>query len=342
MTANPLTGVIAEESIKRLYSFGLGIKDWTQIKVAAGGGSGYRYLNYSGDTLVATQIGPQPASTLEPGGLILGVTSDRSFGEEQMNLIRGTCLGDGSLRMVSRSKATLRIGHGVQQKDYMQWKHKSLSPYVSTITKAGNGLGFDSYASATLAELRQHLYDSDNNRVITHEYASQLTLPSIAAWFMDDGNLAGSYINHGNGKSTIYCFAIKEMSHRLILADTLEKLCGARPTLCKRGFIFSGDRNRVFQESIAPYVLKSMNYKIVPKFRKPFAWEFPVSKSSKDGTLKVNPMEIVSIKPMAKNRMGRAFSFEIPSGNPALLDYILVYGGENQADLLSINLTTNP
>jgi len=327
LVANISDCKVESEKVVCLYSTGVGIKEWTQVKISAEGGSGYRYLNFAGDTIVATPAGKKYASELSLGDSVFGVISDVQFSEEQMELVRGTCLGDGSLRQVSNGKAMLRIGHGLKQAPYMAWKHSSLSPLSKRIVKMGNGNGFDTYASAQLSELKTHLYYG-KNRIVTPDYARGLTARSIAAWFLDDGNLSGSYSRWGNGKSVIACFAIKDYSHKVILADAIERTCGAKPTLCKAGFMFSGDTNRSFQEAIAPYIHPSMQYKIVPRFQRPFDWNIQPESNQLIKHLRLVPLQVAGVRPMAQNRMTKGFSFKVPSGNPALLDYIAVYGEE--------------
>ena len=43
----------------------------------------------------------------------------------------GSILGDGSLRYVSgQNNVRFRVGHGVEQREYCEWKHEMLAPFA--------------------------------------------------------------------------------------------------------------------------------------------------------------------------------------------------------------------
>src|SRR5262245_49738651 len=111
----------------------------------------------------------------------------------------GSILGDGSLRFASDHNVHFRVGHGIEQQAYCEWKHEMLAPFANKMAPTGNGIGFDTIPMNQLAWLHEAVYAHDGSRVATDELVDQLDERAIAAWYCDDGNLSGHYARWGSG-----------------------------------------------------------------------------------------------------------------------------------------------
>lgn len=110
----------------------------------------------------------------------------------QKSLVIGTLLGDGYLRMFSgRKDALLEINHSFHQRDYVDWKYKTLQNVAGAVPKLRNGNGtrkayrFYTKQLPELTTLWKSFYKK-GVKVISND----LTLDPmvIAVWFMDDGS----------------------------------------------------------------------------------------------------------------------------------------------------------
>ena len=194
-----------------------------------------------------------------------------ALSDDQMKLILGSLLGDGSLRYASAHNAAFRVGHGERQREYVEWKHSMLAPFANGIAPTGNGIGFDTIPMRQLAVLRDAVYTAEGRKTLTVTSSAQLDERAFAAWYCDDGTFGGSYKRWGHGKPTI-CVAGLAREDRERVADRCEELGMGRPTLSGHNLLCSGKRAQKFHERIAPYVHPSLDYKLHPALRGRFAW----------------------------------------------------------------------
>ena len=75
--------------------------------------------------------------------------------DDQLKLMLGSILGDGSLRYASEHNAHFRVGHGLKQRAYCEWKHEMLAPFANKMAPTGNGIGFDTIPMNQLAWLHE-------------------------------------------------------------------------------------------------------------------------------------------------------------------------------------------
>jgi recombination protein RecA len=274
MSMDPHTGNISPRRVVEWYDNGEA-DEWLQFEVEAGAGSGKRKFACTPNHVIFTPDGERQAWEIEEGDEVLVAVKQYALSEDQMKLIVGSLLGDGSLRYASTHNAAFRVGHGQRQREYCEWKQAMLSPYAHKIGRTGNGFGFDTIPMRQLATLRDAVYAADGRKSLTRELLSQLDERSLAAWFCDDGTFGGNYKRWGHGKATI-CVAGLSSEDRELVAGRCEELGMGRPTLSGKNLLFSGERTRRFQERIAPYVHPSLDYKLHPDLRGQFAWDAPV------------------------------------------------------------------
>ncbi|MCC6946076.1 MAG: recombinase RecA, partial [Thermomicrobiales bacterium] len=271
MSMDPQTGEISPRRIVEYYDNGPTDEFW-QFEVEAGGGSGRRKFACTPNHVIFTPEGERQAWEIEEGDEVLVATKQYALSDDQMKLIMGSLLGDGSLRYASTHNAHFRVGHGEAQRAYCEWKQQMLSPFANKLGRTGNGMGFDTIPMRQLAELRDAVYTSEGRKTVTTELLSQLDERSIAAWYCDDGTFGGSYKRWGHGKPTL-CVAGLSAEDRLRVAERCEQLGMGRPTLSGNNLLWSGKRARMFHERIAPFVHPSLDYKLHPDFRGRFAWD---------------------------------------------------------------------
>jgi recombination protein RecA len=270
LSMDQTTGEISARRIVEWYDNGE-TDDWLQFEIEAGGGSGKRKFACTPNHLIFTPEGERHAFEIEEGDEVLVAAKQYALSEDQMKLIMGSLLGDGSLRYASDHNAAFRVGHGERQREYCEWKQRMLAPFAHKIGRTGNGIGFDTIPMRQLAQLRDTVYAAEGRRTAPESLVQELDERAIAAWYCDDGTFGGSYARWGHGKASI-CVAGFSPEDRARLAARCEQLGMGRPTLSGQNLLFSGDRAHRFHEKIAPYVHPSLDYKLHPSKRGRFAW----------------------------------------------------------------------
>ncbi|MDQ3644838.1 MAG: hypothetical protein M3356_04930 [Actinomycetota bacterium] len=332
MSMDPETGEISPKKIVDYYNNGE-TDEWLQFEVAAAGGSGVRKFACTPNHLIFTPDGEKHAEDIGKGDGVLTAVKQYDLREDQLKLMLGSILGDGSLRFASDHNAHFRVGHGVAQSEYFEWKHEMLAPFANKIASTGsNGVGFDTIPMNQLAWLHEAVYSNDGGRVVTDELIEQLDERAIAAWYCDDGCFSGHYKRWGHGKAQIYNTTLSQADKEK-LADRCEALGMGRPTVTYRELLFSGERTLQFQEKIAPYVHPSMDYKLHPDLRGRFGWHPDTSDAHLNGTrlksrtsLKAVPMKVLRKyrKPATPRKRDR-FDLQIEGNHTYLVDHVVVH-----------------
>jgi recombination protein RecA len=331
MSMDPETGQISLRKVVEYYNNGE-TDEWLQFEVAAAGGSGKRKFACTPNHLIFTPDGEKSAAEIEEGDEVLTAVKQYDVREDQMKLILGSILGDGSLRFASDHNASFRVGHGEQQREYCEWKHEMLAPFANKIGATGNGIGFDTIPMHQLAAVHEGVYTESGARTVSDELIRELDERAVAAWYCDDGSFSGSYKRWGHGKAVIYNKSLsREDKERL--AARLEELGMGRPTVRDRELMFSGERTRQFQEKIAPYVHPSMDYKLHPELRGRFGWHPDTSDAHLNGTrlasrtsMKAVPMRVLRKyeKPATPRKRDR-FDLQVEGNHTYLVDHVVVH-----------------
>jgi recombination protein RecA len=282
--------------------------------------------------VIFTPQGERQACEIEEGDEVLVATKQYALSDDQMKLIMGSLLGDGSMRYVSAHNAAFRIGHGDRQLAYCEWKQQMLAPFAHGIGRTGNGIGFDTIPMRQLAALRDAVYATSGRKSVTPELVTQLDERAIAAWYCDDGTFGGNYRRWGHGKATI-CVAGLSHDDRELVAARCEELGMGRPTLSGHNLLFSGERTRLFHEKIAPYVHPSMDYKLHPALRGRFAW----SAVAPGPDLRTGLAERTSLRPTAMKVLRKyrkpagqrcrthRYDLQIEGNHTYLVDHVVVH-----------------
>jgi len=296
-----------------------------------GGASGRRKFAATENHMIFTPKGERPAGELNVGDEVLVCVEDYALTDDQIQLLLGGSLGDGSLRKVSTHRAMFRVGHAARQEEYLRWKSWMLEPFSSPIRPTGRGTGFDTLAMPALAELREALYGVEGERQVTTAVLNQLDARGLAVWYGDDGSFGGSYARYGKGKAVLYNKSLSGES-RVRVAEFLERLGVGRPRDDGRGFWFSSEQTERLHATIAPYVHPSLEYKLHPTQRGRYAWKPDTSDAHLNGTrlasrkrLRAVPAQIVKRYLKPSTRSTHRFDIEVEGNHTYLADGVVVH-----------------
>ncbi|MEW5990784.1 MAG: recombinase RecA [Chloroflexota bacterium] len=333
LSMDPATGRVEPRRIVSYFRNGRTDR-WLAFEVAAAGGSGRRKFTCTPNHLILTPRGERPAGEIDEGDEVLVAVKHYGMTPDQEQLVLGGVLGDGALRRVSEHGVAFRVGHGVRQRDYLDWKHEFLAPFSRKVGPAGVGLGFDTIPMYQLGWVHDAVYGTTGGgkQAVTTGLIQRLDERAIAVWYADDGTYSGNHARWGHGKAEISAKSLSR-EHREMLAVRCEELGMGRPTVTEGGLLFSGDRTARFHERIAPYVHPNVGYKLHPRFRDLFEWQPDMSDAHLNGTrlrsrtsLRPVPMRVTHkiAKPAAPRRRTR-FDLEIEGNHTYLADHVVVH-----------------
>jgi recombination protein RecA len=228
------------------------------------------------------------ANELKQGDMI-SVNQPYYLNEDQKQVVYGSLLGDGNLRCRTYGNTTLRICHGINQKEYCQWKESIFNNIFGSHSEDENRYYFETKPILELTEFKDYKIGKKPrlSYQILDEISSNLNELGLAIWYMDDGTYGGHHEKWGSGKSSIYCIKYKDKEKMLPFFHKYD----LHPTITDKAFVFNAVDTLKLHQLICRFVPPSMSYKIHPKFRDLFDYEIkidsPVYKSVEN--------EIVSI-----------------------------------------------
>ncbi|MGH7318324.1 MAG: recombinase RecA, partial [Candidatus Rokuibacteriota bacterium] len=188
LSYDPATGGIVPRRIVNWFDNGRTDR-FLQFEVE-GGRSGRRRFAATENHVTFTPRGEVRAGDLEIGDEVLVGVEDYVLSDDQIQVLLGGGLGDGSLRKAGAHTACFRVGHGPAQKDYLQWKHEMLAPFAHAVAPTGNGIGFDTIPMRQLEPIHEGIYAMGGGRTVSDELIEQLDERAIAAWYCDDGSFS--------------------------------------------------------------------------------------------------------------------------------------------------------
>ena len=305
-----------------------------QFSVAKSGKNGLAQFAATENHLVRTPGGWRQAGELIPGDRVM-VAEQQRLGEQQLQLILGSLMGDGNLspNRRGRSGTRFRMGHGAKQAAYLDWKVSLLGniPYART-TNAKGSVFADFTPLPELSELHDAVYFGDGQKHLSWDYLKSLTPLALAVWYMDDGGftLRSKGVQErtagGTGRVEICVEAMSLGSRdRLMcyLRDTYRldvklQYRGARKVSVLQ---FSTSASEKFQKLVAPYVHPSMEYKLLPRFR----GKFRVEQEFTPATLRMVPARILDIHVKPPLRSMNRFDIEVEGSHNYFVDGVMVH-----------------
>ena len=117
-----------------------------------------------------------------------------SLSDKQKSLIVGSLLGDEHLGLTTAGYC-FRVNHGLQQRDYVNWKYEILKDFVRTPPKqCGGTYHFRTITHPAITAYRNFFYCGKQKRIDLGLLQKEFTPFSFAVWLMDDGAIDGRQI----------------------------------------------------------------------------------------------------------------------------------------------------
>jgi recombination protein RecA len=305
-----------------------------QFTVAKSGGNGKAQFAATENHLVRTPGGWRPAGELISGDRVV-IAEPRRLSSQQVQLILGSLMGDGSLSPNTRGRSgtRFRMGHGAKQATYLDWKVEMLGniPCARSINAKG-AVFADIHPLPELAELREAVYFGDGKKHLTWEYLKALTPLALAVWYMDDGcfTLRSKGVQErtkgGTGRIEI-CVEAMSPGSRERLVQYLRDSRGLDVQLVQMGAArkgvlrFTTSGTEKFQRLVAPYVHPSMEYKLLPRFRGRFA----VQPEFTPPEVGLTPARILDIHVKPPTRSMNRFDIEVEGSHSYFVDGVMVH-----------------
>ena len=302
--------------------------------VEKSGGNGRSQFAATENHLIRTPGGWREAGELMPGDRVM-VAEPVRLSEQQWQVVLGSLMGDGSLSPNRRDRhgVRFRLGHGAQQRDYLEWKVSLLGNIGCSRREDGRGAVFADFTPLPeLSELQRSVYLGDGMKTLSWEYLKALTPLALAIWFMDDGSFTvrstglQERIAGGSGRVQFCIEAMTPGSRdRLVeyLRDTYGFAVSWRPsgTAGKAVLTFDTASSRRFLDFVAPYVHPSMDYKLLPGQR----GRCGVEPQFVEPTTRPAPARVLDVHVKPKTRSMHRFDIEVEGSHNYFVDGVLVH-----------------
>jgi len=333
LSYDPESGRIIPRRIVNWFNNGR-TEQFLQFTVAKSGGNGKAQFAATENHLVRTPGGWREAGELIPGDRVALAEPWRLSGQ-QMELILGALMGDGSLspNPRGRSGTRFRMGHGAKQAAYLDWKVSLLGNVGCTLSSNAKGAVFaDLTPLPELAELREAVYFGDGKKHLSWEYLKALTPFALAVWYMDDGCFTvrskgvQERTQGGTGRIEI-CVQAMSPGSRERLADYLRDTHQLDVKVVTRGsrsqaiLQFTTAASEKFQKLVAPYIHPSMEYKLLPRFR----GQFRVEPEFIPAEMRLVPARILDIHVKPPTKSMNRFDIEVEGSHNYFVDGVMVH-----------------
>src|SRR5436305_10305060 len=308
--------------------------EFLQFSVAKSGKNGLAQFAATENRLIRTPGGWRQAGELISGDRVM-VAEQQRLGGQQIQLILGSLMGDGSLspNRKGRSGTRFRMGHGARQAAYLDWKVSLLENIPHSKTANAKGAVFADFTPLPeLGDLHEAGYFGDGKKHLSWDYLKSLTPLALAVWYMDDGSFTvrskgvQERTAAGTGRIEI-CVEAMSPGSRDRLACYLQDTHGLEVKLTSRGvrqvsvLQFSTAASAKFQKIIAPYVHLSMEYKLLPRF----CGQFGVRQEFVPATPRLAAARILDIHVKPPTRSMNRFDIEVEGSHNYFVDGVMVH-----------------
>ena len=191
LSYDPDSGEIVPRRIVNWFNNGPAER-FLQFTVAKSGGNGRAQFAATENHLIQTPGGYRPAGELMVGDRVI-TAEPKLLSSQQLQLILGSLMGDGSLspNLRQRSGTRFRMGHGAKQAAYLDWKVSLLGNIACSRTTNAKGAVFADFTPLPeLAEIHDAVYFGDGKKHLSWDYLKALTPLALAVWYADDGSFA--------------------------------------------------------------------------------------------------------------------------------------------------------
>ncbi len=346
LSYDPDSGEIVPRRIVNWFNNGPAER-FLQFTVAKSGGNGRAQFAATENHLIQTPGGYRPAGELMAGDRVI-TAEPKLLSSQQLQLILGSLMGDGSLspNLRQRSGTRFRMGHGSKQAAYLDWKVSMLGNIASSRTTSSKGAVFADFTPLPeLAEIHDAVYFGDGKKHLSWDYLKALTPLALAVWYADDGSFtAGGSGGSSPRASTVRSNGVQERTREgsgrieicveAMSAGTRDRLVqylrdthGLDVRLTVKGarqvavLVFTVAASAKFQQLAAPYLHPSMECKLLPKFR----GQFSVEPEFAPAELRPLPARILDIHVKPPTRSMNRFDIEVEGGHNYFVDGVMVH-----------------
>ena len=293
---------------------------WLHVLTTGAGGPGGRMgFTCTPNHILFREDGTEVAAgEIAEGETLMSYREDRVMRDPvHSDIILGSLIGDGAIRMDSDSTAAFSLANQ-EQPEYLAWKC-SMLPMLG-MRRAGNDFRprMDSERLAEMTILRDRFYPSGKGY---RQIPSDLKLSPLmaAVWYMDDGwsrsDRPGTFISikrfkNSSGQISIARKMISDFLGCDVANVTYHQSNGA--------LYIDSEVSRRFIEMIGVYIIPSMRHKIP-------AWAgnidyCPVNTSIADPVLIPHPVTILEVKTASAKKHRDLFKYDLQiDGNSTYL-----------------------
>jgi len=333
LSYDPVTDRIMPRKVVNWFNNGPA-EQFLQFTVEKSGGNGKSQFAATPNHLIRTPSGWTEAGSIIAGDRVMAA-EPHLLSEQQFQVILGSLMGDGNLspNLRDRNGVRFRMGHGVKQIDYLQWKTDLLGNIKHSARENDEGSRFVDFTPLSeLGELRRAVYLGDGKKFLSEDYLKALTPLALAVWYMDDGSFTlrskgvQQRTQGGSGRIEICVEAMSEGSRvrlRDYLCDAhgLEVRLRSAGTAGKAVLTFSTAASAAFQEIVAPYMTPSMDYKLLPRFR----GRCVVSPQFVEPSQRLVPARVLDVHVKPHTRSMNRFDIEVEGNHNYFVDGIMVH-----------------
>ncbi len=331
-TYDPETNSVGAQPVTNWFNNGPAER-FLQFRVEKSGGNGHSQFAATENHLIRTPGGWTPAGEIVAGDSVMA--SEKVFlSPQQWQLILGSLMGDGSLSANRRNRrgVRFRMGHGIHQRGYLDFKAEMLGNIGQSRRDTETASFIDSTPLPELAELREAVYMGGGGKVLSDEYLKALTPLALAFWYQDDGcftirSQGKQELTRGGSGRIEFCVEALTPGSRERLRDYLRDTWNVTGRLRASGvrgmavLSFDAASSRRFQQIVAPYVHPSMAYKLLPEFHGRFALT-PEFAEPRQHLVRARVLD-VHVKP--RTRSMNRFDIEVAGTHNYFVDGVLVH-----------------
>ena len=207
------------------------------------------------------------ASQLKIGDNVFVPQYKPTIAQEQVLL--GTLLGDGHIYPNNKKihNNGIVFSHSIKQQKYIDFKTKLIGSLYKSVSDLTSGYGSHIKSVNTKCnKITQQVCDicyKNNKKTVTKEWLTKLNSLGIAIWYMDDGTLGGN-----RAKISIEGFSLDEQETIVNYFINLGMTCYLQDDGKNHNIlVFSPEGTINLFFSIAPYIIPSMQYKLLKNFK---------------------------------------------------------------------------
>lgn len=325
---DPVTGKVVPRQVVNWFNNGR-TDGFLQIAARYPGGNGRAQISCTDNHPILTPRGWRRAGKLRTGDEVM-VAIEHLLSRQQMEVIRGSLMGDGALspsHRASPQNIRFRVGHGAKQIPYLDWKASFFSNVRSSSSVSAKGAKYlDLTPLPELYPLHREVY-RDGKKHISARYLEMLSSLAMAIWVMDDGTLSLRNAQRTVGRYEIVVEAM-DVGSRERVATWLREKFGIEATLGEKGrrrkayLRFTQTASQRLSALIAPYVHPAMDYKVLPEHRGQFTDPMP---EMVEPCIKPMPAPVIDIHQKPATRNPNRYDIEVADSHNFLADNIIVH-----------------